>query len=64
VCGITPYDVTHLGHASTFVWADAAAAVLRLAGHARMLAARVERDGVDAVSSGDLRPRLLPTAFD
>jgi L-cysteine:1D-myo-inositol 2-amino-2-deoxy-alpha-D-glucopyranoside ligase len=19
-CGITPYDVTHLGHASTFVW--------------------------------------------
>lgn len=32
VCGITPYDVTHLGHACTFVWADAAAAVLRLAG--------------------------------
>ena len=32
VCGITPYDVTHLGHASTFVWADAAAAVCRLAG--------------------------------
>jgi len=32
VCGITPYDVTHLGHASTFVWADAAAAVFRLAG--------------------------------
>lgn len=32
VCGITPYDVTHLGHASTFVWADAAAAVLRLSG--------------------------------
>lgn len=28
VCGITPYDVTHLGHASTFVWADALAAVL------------------------------------
>jgi cysteinyl-tRNA synthetase len=21
-CGITPYDVTHLGHAATFVWAD------------------------------------------
>jgi len=32
VCGITPYDVTHLGHANTFVWADAAAAVLRRAG--------------------------------
>ena len=32
ICGITPYDVTHLGHAATFVWADAAAAVLRLTG--------------------------------
>jgi cysteinyl-tRNA synthetase len=21
-CGITPYDVTHLGHAATFVWSD------------------------------------------
>lgn len=32
VCGITPYDVTHLGHAATFVWADAAAAVMRATG--------------------------------
>ncbi|CAN5797626.1 cysteine--tRNA ligase [soil metagenome] len=32
VCGITPYDVTHLGHAATLVWADVAAAVMRLAG--------------------------------
>jgi cysteinyl-tRNA synthetase len=32
VCGITPYDATHLGHAATFVWADVAARVLRLAG--------------------------------
>ncbi len=32
VCGITPYDVTHLGHASTFVWADALAAVLEATG--------------------------------
>lgn len=32
VCGITPYDVTHLGHAATFVWADALASVLRMAG--------------------------------
>jgi cysteinyl-tRNA synthetase len=31
-CGITPYDVTHLGHAATFVWADALAAVLRMVG--------------------------------
>ncbi len=28
VCGITPYDVTHLGHAATFVWADVVASVL------------------------------------
>lgn len=32
VCGVTPYDVTHLGHASTFVWADAAARILRRTG--------------------------------
>jgi cysteinyl-tRNA synthetase len=31
-CGITPYDVTHLGHAATFVWADLLAAVLRTGG--------------------------------
>ena len=32
VCGITPYDTTHLGHAATFVWADMAARILRLTG--------------------------------
>lgn len=32
VCGITPYDATHLGHARTFVWADVAARVLRHVG--------------------------------
>ena len=32
ICGITPYDVTHLGHAATFVWADAAESVLRSIG--------------------------------
>jgi cysteinyl-tRNA synthetase len=32
VCGITPYDVTHLGHAATFIWADAVRAVLRAVG--------------------------------
>jgi cysteinyl-tRNA synthetase len=30
VCGITPYDVTHLGHAATFMWADMAARILHL----------------------------------
>jgi cysteinyl-tRNA synthetase len=32
VCGITPYLVTHLGHASTFVWSDVLQCVVRLAG--------------------------------
>ena len=32
VCGITPYDVTHLGHASAFVWADAVGRVIRMTG--------------------------------
>jgi L-cysteine:1D-myo-inositol 2-amino-2-deoxy-alpha-D-glucopyranoside ligase len=31
-CGITPYDVTHLGHAATFVWIDALCRVLRADG--------------------------------
>jgi cysteinyl-tRNA synthetase len=31
-CGITPYDVTHLGHAATFVWVDALARTLRFMG--------------------------------
>jgi cysteinyl-tRNA synthetase len=32
VCGITPYDVTHLGHAATFLWADVCAIAMRLTG--------------------------------
>jgi cysteinyl-tRNA synthetase len=32
VCGITPYDVTHLGHAATFIWADTVRSVLGLVG--------------------------------
>jgi cysteinyl-tRNA synthetase len=32
VCGITPYAVTHLGHASTYLWTDLAARVWRAAG--------------------------------
>ncbi len=31
-CGITPYDVTHLGHAATFVWVDALGRILRFLG--------------------------------
>ena len=32
VCGVTPYDVTHLGHAATFVWVDVADRLLRRLG--------------------------------
>lgn len=32
LCGITPYDVTHLGHAATFIWADTVRSVLRTTG--------------------------------
>jgi cysteinyl-tRNA synthetase len=31
-CGITPYDVTHLGHAATFVWVDVLTRVLAASG--------------------------------
>jgi cysteinyl-tRNA synthetase len=31
-CGITPYDVTHLGHAAAFVWVDALGRTLRFLG--------------------------------
>ncbi|HET9187502.1 MAG TPA: cysteine--tRNA ligase [Acidothermaceae bacterium] len=32
VCGVTPYDVTHLGHAATYVWVDVASRLLRYLG--------------------------------
>ena len=32
VCGITPYDTTHIGHAATFAWVDALARVLEHVG--------------------------------
>ena len=35
VCGITPYETTHVGHPATFVWADVAARVFRLVGRDR-----------------------------
>src|SRR5499425_221389 len=31
-CGITPYDVTHLGHAAAFAWADTLGRTLRFLG--------------------------------
>ena len=58
VCGITPYDATHLGHAATYVTFDLVQRVWRDNGHAvhyvqnvtdvdDPLLERAERDGVD-----------------
>ncbi|GAA4354891.1 cysteine--1-D-myo-inosityl 2-amino-2-deoxy-alpha-D-glucopyranoside ligase [Angustibacter luteus] len=58
VCGITPYDATHLGHAATYVTFDVVQRVWRDNGHAvhyvqnvtdvdDPLLERAERDGVD-----------------
>ncbi|GAA5138200.1 cysteine--tRNA ligase [Pseudonocardia adelaidensis] len=41
VCGITPYDVTHLGHASAFVWTDVVRRVMRMTGVDTVLARNV-----------------------
>ncbi len=58
VCGITPYDATHLGHAATYVTFDLLIRALRQAGHQvhyvqnvtdidDPLLERATRDGVD-----------------
>jgi L-cysteine:1D-myo-inositol 2-amino-2-deoxy-alpha-D-glucopyranoside ligase len=48
-CGITPYDVTHLGHAATFVWADALRGVLEMAG-AEVISSRNVTDVDDVLT--------------
>jgi cysteinyl-tRNA synthetase len=55
VCGITPYDVTHLGHASTYVWADAADRVLSWHGHTVTVARNIT--DVDDVLFAEARRR-------
>ncbi|MEO9140300.1 MAG: cysteine--tRNA ligase [Jatrophihabitans sp.] len=55
VCGITPYDVTHLGHAATYIWADAADRVLRWHGHHVTVARNVT--DVDDVLYAEARRR-------
>ena len=49
VCGITPYDVTHLGHAATFVWADLFATLATRAG-ARVQSCRNVTDVDDVLT--------------
>ena len=64
VCGITPYDTTHLGHAATYLTFDLVYRQLLDAGHAvhyvqnttdvdDPLFERAERDGVDWRELGD-----------
>jgi cysteinyl-tRNA synthetase len=55
VCGITPYDVTHLGHASTYVWADAVDRVLAWHGHTVTVARNIT--DVDEVLFAEARRR-------
>ncbi|MGE5131953.1 MAG: cysteine--tRNA ligase [Gemmatimonadota bacterium] len=59
-CGITPYDVTHLGHASTFVWVDTLARVLRLLG----VEAEVCRNVTDVDDVLDAAARRAGAAYD
>ena len=40
-CGITPYDVTHAGHAATFVWADLLASLAHATGSEAVVARNV-----------------------
>jgi L-cysteine:1D-myo-inositol 2-amino-2-deoxy-alpha-D-glucopyranoside ligase len=56
-CGITPYDVTHLGHAATFVWADVLTSVLGAVG-ADVVSSRNVTDVDDVLTrAAELRGR-------
>ncbi|WP_067856703.1 cysteine--1-D-myo-inosityl 2-amino-2-deoxy-alpha-D-glucopyranoside ligase [Nocardia shimofusensis] len=72
VCGITPYDATHLGHAATYLTFDLVNRVLRDNGHDvhyvqnvtdvdDPLFERAERDGVDWRDLGDREIELFRT---
>jgi cysteinyl-tRNA synthetase len=58
VCGITPYDVTHLGHAATYIWSDAIDRVLTWHGHTVTVARNVT--DVDEVLFAEARRRGEP----
>ncbi len=59
-CGITPYDVTHLGHAATFVWVDTLGRVLRMLG----VQPQVCRNVTDVDDVLDAAARRAGTPYD
>jgi cysteinyl-tRNA synthetase len=59
-CGITPYDVTHLGHAATFVWVDTLGRTLRLLG----VETEVCRNVTDVDDVLDAAARRAGAAYD
>lgn len=70
VCGITPYDATHMGHAATYVTFDLLGRVLRDAGHEVTyvqnvtdvddpLLERANRDGIDWRDLAELEIQLF-----
>jgi cysteinyl-tRNA synthetase len=59
-CGITPYDVTHLGHAATFVWTDALSRTLSLLG----AEPEVCRNVTDVDDVLDVAARRAGTPYD
>lgn len=72
VCGITPYDATHLGHAATYVTFDLVNRMLRDNGHDvhyvqnvtdvdDPLFERAQRDGIDWRDLGDRETELFRT---
>jgi cysteinyl-tRNA synthetase len=55
VCGVTPYDVTHLGHAATFVWVDTLARVLRRCAGVEPVVCRNVTDVDDVLDTAAMR---------
>ena len=59
-CGITPYDVTHLGHAAAFVWVDTLGRALRFMG----VEPEVCRNVTDVDDVLDAAARRAGSAYD